>query len=578
MIRDNIVLFKIKILNKTNKRSFMLKLKKSIGLLILLISFTVTNITYSSLFTNTFLPRLKITNFLKQKSILYSKYDSSTFYYWAQLSPEKDGYEGTRTIKFFAENNINVTDTVIVAIIDSGFDIDHPDLKYHIWKNYTELFGSPGIDDDNNGYIDDFYGWNFLGNAEAISYEFVREYYKLKKLSVSENDPYFIKVKTEFETKLADAKSTYEYVKKYLIELENAENTLKKKNYPTDPEELSKIKENLKGEFAEAADLIIFYKVFLGFNKSDLYEYYKETELKLKYAFDSTSPSVYIGDNPSVLEEKGYGNNNVRYRNSSHGTHVAGIIASSRKGIGQAPFVKLMLLRAVPDEGDERDKDIANAIKYAVDNGASIINLSAGKYFASNPDYVIEAIKYAGSHNVLFVCSAGNENMDITNSPHYPPKYYLENGAIEYFNNVIVVGASSWFKKWDEQNDPMYYAPDYDLKASFSNYSSTVVDVFAPGVYIYSTIPNGNYMFMSGTSMASPVVTGIAAILKSIKSDLTAAELKQIITNSVRKYTSLKVVINNEKTEATFSTLSRSGGVVDLINAYEYMKKRYGIY
>jgi len=124
----------------------------------------------------------------------------------------------------------------------------------------------------------------------------------------------------------------------------------------------------------------------------------------------------------------------------------------------------------------------------------------------------------------------------------------------------------------------MYYAPDYDLKASFSNYSSTVVDVFAPGVYIYSTIPNGNYMFMSGTSMASPVVTGIAAILKSIKSDLTAAELKQIITNSVRKYTSLKVVINNEKTEATFSTLSRSGGVVDLINAYEYMKKRYGIY
>ena len=554
----------------------MSKLKKSVVLLVLLVFFIAANIVYSYSSPILFLPRLNAINILKQKSILFSKYDSSTFYYWAQLDPEKDGYEGTRTLKFFSENNIKVIDTVVVAIIDSGFDIDHPDLKDHIWKNYTELSGTPGVDDDNNGYVDDFYGWNFLGNAEAISYEFVREYYRLKKLRVSENNPYFVKVKTEFDTKYTNAKDTYESVKKYLNELENAENTLKMGNYPTDPDELSKIQENLKGKYADAASLIIFYKVFFGYSKSDLFEYYKDVELKIKYAFDSTSPSVYIGDNPSVLDERGYGNNNVRYRNSSHGTHVAGIIASSRKGIGQAPFVKLMLLRAVPDEGDERDKDIANAIKYAVDNGASIINLSAGKYFASNPSYVIEAIKYAGLHNVLFVCSAGNENMDITNSPHYPPKYYIENGVIEYFNNVIVVGASSWFKKWDEKNDPEYYASDYDLKASFSNYSATIVDVFAPGVYIYSTIPNGNYMFMSGTSMASPVVTGIAAVLKSIKSDLTAIELKQIITNSVRKYPSLKVVIDSEKSEVTFSTLSRAGGVVDLINAVEYMKTKYG--
>lgn len=554
----------------------MSKLKKLTGLLVLLVSFIALDTAHPSPTPIWFLPRWNPINILKQKLALYSKYDSSTFYYWAQLDPEKDGYEGTRTLRFFSENDIKVTDTVVVAIIDSGFDIDHPDLKDHIWKNYVELLGTPGVDDDNNGYVDDFYGWNFLGNAEAISYEFVREYYKLKKLGTPENDPYFVKVKTEFDTKYADAKDTYEFIKRYLNELEIAENTLKKGNYPTDPEELSKINEKLKGEYADAANLIIFYKIFLGYSKSDLFEYYKEMELKVKYAFDSTSPSVYIGDNPSVLDEKGYGNNNVRYHNSFHGTHVAGIIASSRKGIGQAPFVKLMLLRAVPDEGDERDKDIANAIKYAVDNGASIINLSAGKYFASNPDYVIEAIKYAGLHNVLFVCSAGNENMDITDSPHYPPKYYIENGVKEYFNNVIVVGASSWFKKWNEKNDPQYYAPDYDLKASFSNYSGTVVDVFAPGVRIYSTIPNSNYMFMSGTSMASPVVTGIAAVLKSIKRDVTAIELKQIITSSVRKYPSLKVVIDNEKSEATFSTLSRSGGVVDLINAVEYMKTRYG--
>lgn len=554
----------------------MSKIKKITGLFLLLIFFISTSTAYSSLSPLPFQLRLNLLNVLKQKSILYSKYDSSTFYYWAQLDPERDGYEGTRTLRFFSENNITITDTVVVAIIDSGFDIDHPDLKDHIWKNYTEIFGTPGIDDDSNGYVDDFYGWNFLGDAEAISYEFVREYYRLKKLGVPENDPYFVKVKTEFDSKYYNAKDNYQTVKRYLNELENAENTLKNGNYPTDPDELLKIQENLKGKYADAANLIIFYKVFLGYSKSELLEYYKEMDLKVKYAFDSTSPSVYIGDNPSVLTEKGYGNNNVRYRNSAHGTHVAGIIASSRKGIGQAPFVKLMLLRAVPDEGDERDKDIANAIKYAVDNGASIINLSAGKYFASNPDYVIEAIKYAGVHNVLFVCSAGNENLDITDAPHYPPKYYTENGATEFFNNVIVVGASTWLKKWSEKNDPQYYISDYDLKAPFSNYSSTVVDVFAPGVYIYSTAPNGNYMFMSGTSMASPVVTGIAAVLKSIKSDLTAVELKQIITNSVRKYPSLKVVIDAEKNEATFSTLSRTGGVVDLINAVEYVKLRYG--
>jgi subtilisin family serine protease len=497
---------------------------------------------------------------------------------WALLDPEKDGYEGTRTKTFFRYiNSLSEkpqTSEVIVAVIDSGFDIDHPALVNNVWRNEREVNGTAGVDDDNNGYIDDFNGWNFLGDARYLNYEVTREMKRLKKLGTPESDPYYRRVKMEYDSEKADIKGTYEGLKESLEGLEEAEKILKKGGYSTDPESLKLSAEDMKGEYKSAAMVILTTYMFVGLTKEELAKYSKEYEIKYKYLFDDTDPESIIGDDPNNLYEKGYGNNNVMAQDDeSHGTHVSGIIAANKDGIGQAPFAKLMFLRAVPGEGDERDKDIANAIRYATDNGADIINMSAGKYFSPNPEIVVEAIKYAEEKGVLFVVSAGNEAVDAEETINFPRKFVEENGQIQYFDNMLVVGASSWMKSYNSSKDPENLSGGYDLVANFSNYSGKIVDVFAPGLEINSTIPGGKYERISGTSMASPEVTGVAAILKAYFPQLTAAQLKEVISNSVRKYDGLKVKVGDKDGRVPFSSLSRSGGVVDVMNAYEYAKK-----
>ena len=291
----------------------------------------------------------------------------------------------------------------------------------------------------------------------------------------------------------------------------------------------------------------------------------------MKYNFDSLD----VDDNSiEDLIEKNYGNNNVMEKKMEHGTHVAGTIASGK--VGQAPFAKIMCLKTIPTEGDERDKDVGNAIRYAADNGADIINMSAGKYFSPRPDFVADAIRYAEEKGVLFIISAGNEAEDISIVDSYPKKYMSENGVKKYFSNMIVIGASSWMQKWSKEKDPGNKNVKYDLAAPFSNYSKEVVDVFAPGVEIYSTIPNNSYKSISGTSMASPVVTGVAAILKAYFPQLTAAQLKEIIVSSARQYPGLKVKVK-DKSKLLFSDLSKSGGVVDIINAYKKASEVAGV-
>lgn len=496
---------------------------------------------------------------------------------WALLDPEKDGYEGTRTKTFFkyinSLPNAPQTSEVVVAVIDSGFDIEHPALKDNVWQNEKEVNGTAGVDDDNNGFVDDFNGWNFLGDAKYLSYEVTRELKRLKKEGVPESDPYYRKVKMEYDNEKADIEGTYEGLKESLEGLLEAEKILKKGGHPTDPEKLKLVSEDLKGEYKSAAMVVLTTYMFLGLTKEDLEEYTADYEIKSKYLFDETDPETLIGDDPNNLYEKGYGNNNVRSRDDDHGTHVAGIIAANKDGIGQAPFARLMFLRAVPGEGDERDKDIANAIRYAVDNGADIINMSAGKYFSPNPELVIEAVKYAEEKGVLFVVSAGNEAVDVEQTINFPRKFLVENGDIKYFDNMLVVGASSWMKSYDSSKDPENLSMGYDLVANFSNYSGKIVDVFAPGLEINSTVPEGQYERISGTSMASPEVTGVAAILKAYFPQLTASQLKEVISNSVRKYDGLKVKVGDKAGKVSFSSLSRSGGVVDVMNAYEYAKK-----
>ena len=498
---------------------------------------------------------------------------------WALLDPEKDGYEGTRTKTFFAYINSLPEplqrSEVIVAVIDSGFDIDHPALKDRIWKNEAEVNGAAGVDDDGNGYVDDFNGWNFLGDVKYSNYEMTREYRRLKIEGVPESDPYYNKVVAEMKSEREEVEETLQGLKQTMDVVEEAYATLKRGGHPTDPEQLKLVQENLRDEYKSAASTIMMAYTLFGVTKEDLDEYIKEYSIKEKYLFDTTMTSFPYNDNPNILDEKGYGNNNVGVDFESHGTHVAGIIAGEKDGIGQAPFAKIMTLRGVPNEGDERDKDIGNAIRYAVDNGADIINMSAGKYYSPNPEYVVDAINYAKEKGVLFVVSAGNEAVDVEKVINFPRKYYTENDEVKGFDNVIVVGASTWMKKWDEDKDPENMAGGFDLAAPFSNYSKTVVDVFAPGLEINSSVPGSKYERISGTSMASPEVAGVAAVLKAYFPYLTPDQIKETLINSVRKYDGLKVKIRGKNSDVSFNELSKSGGVVDLMNAFEYARTHF---
>lgn len=520
------------------------------------------------------------TTYLKYRNIISTYVHSAELPDWAQLNPDKDGYEGTSTIVLFdylkTLNPEPQPKELIVAIMDTGFDADHPELKNKIWKNEAEINGQPGIDDDGNGYVDDFNGWNFLGKAINLNLEVTRELQKMKKENVPTSDEYYQKVREEYQDKKKETKEIYEFAKETLADWQEAEKTLKEKDYPTEPDKLREISSSLKGEYKTAANKILLIQTLYGIKKDELVELEKDYSVKNKCLFDTTSVYTLIGDNPESLSEKNYGDNDIYTKGASHGTHVAGIIAADKKGIGQAPFVKLMLLRVVPDEGDERDKDIANGIRYAVDNGASIISLSAGKYFSPNSDYVLNAIKYAEEKGVLFVVSSGNEAVDIFVKKNFPPKFYMENGEMKFFSNMVVVGANTWMKKWSEEKDPDNLTDGYDLEASFSNYSKKVVDLYAPGMEINSTVPGGKYERLSGTSMSAPEVSGCAAIIKGYFPGISAKELKIILTESVRKYDGLKVKMRDEKSKFLFSTLSKTGGVIDVFNAYKMAKEKYG--
>lgn len=509
---------------------------------------------------------------LSEKIQKYITKDSQELPDWALLDPV-DGYEGTRTLAFReylkTAQTLNEPQQVVVAVIDGGMDINHPGLKDNIWQNMAEVNGVEGVDDDENGYIDDFNGWNFLGKQESLGMEFTREYYRLKKEGVSETDPYFKKIKDEYSDERSEVMFMKIGLNSSVDELNKAEAILKERNYPTDPDKLQKISNTLTGKYEEAASEILNTYFMYGVKKDELVELQKEYDTKSKYLSDTTSTYLLIGDNPSLFLEKGYGNNKPNTGSMDHATHVAGIIAGNVNTIGQSPYARIMSVRCVPDEGDERDKDIANGIRYAVDNGASIINMSAGKYFSPQAELVVEALKYAEEKGVLFITSSGNEGADIETKINYPRKFIMENGQMKFLSNMIVVGASTWMKEWSKEKDPEDYTGHFDLAAQFSNYSSKIVDVFAPGVQINSCYPNQLYKRQDGTSMASPEVTGIAANLKAYFPNLTAAQMKEIITSSARTYPGLEVRVKGKNSKVPFSSLSRSGGVVDMMNAFK---------
>ena len=400
---------------------------------------------------------------------------------------------------------------VIVAVIDSGVDIEHEDLQGKIWTNENEIPNN-GIDDDKNGYIDDVHGWNFLGNKKGQNLDAARlektrilaklmlKYDGIDPSSIKNDAEYelYLKVKSEVDEGRAEFEPYMEMLKQGLFEAE--------------------IKKYIEDQ--------MLYNLNVDFNDRAL-----------------------IGDNPDDFNDIHYGNPDVEGPDALHGTHVAGIIAAIRGnnlgGDGVADNVKIMSIRTVPN-GDEFDKDIYLAVKYAVDNGASVINMSFGKAYSPHQEKVYEAFKYADSKGVLLVHAAGNDAKDIDIEPNYPTSMYsFQDEKLDHF---LTIGAST-----KDKGDA--------LTASFSNFGKKGVDIFAPGFEIYNSVPQSEYQNLQGTSMAAPMVAGVAAMLKSYFPSLSMSEIKSIILSSGTTY------------KGNFQNLSATGKVVNVYNAVKSCQK-----
>lgn len=506
---------------------------------------------------------------------------------WHLLSPSDSGHfygiNLAGAYRFVREKNLK-SSPLVVAVIDSGIDTTHEDLKPVLWRNPGEIPDN-GIDDDKNGYVDDVYGWNFLGgrdgrNVEKDSWEAARVFHGLKKkwdgkavdrssLNPADQREYDMWLRAKEAVGVVDPLAAYTILqlKKEYRNAIAADSAFRKK-----------IRESYNAQdldsFTPTDDITkkgkrSLQKIYQGFDLEsttpasevlpEVDEYISSEETKMRNV--ETPPSPYrdevVKDNYSDLNDRFYGNNNVMVSPSAavHGTHVSGIIAAARgNGLGVdgvADNVRVMMVRAVPD-GDEHDKDIALAIRYAADNGARIINMSFGKGFSPEKKWVDDAVRYAEAKGILFVEAAGNDHVDIDSAKNYPSPQFLDGGKA---TNWITVGASG---------------PNAGgLTANFSNYGRNSVDVFAPGVKIYSTVPGGNtYRDLQGTSMASPVVAGLAALILEYFPGLSAKQVKMVIEKSAQKPLA-KVRNPGTGEEVNLTELARSGGIV---NAYEALK------
>lgn len=472
---------------------------------------------------------------------------------WYLQDSATDNVDGISLSKAYQFLKGKKSTPVIVAVIDSGVDTAHEDLKKILWTNPKEIPGN-GIDDDHNGYVDDVHGWNFLGNKDGTDLgkaadERSRVYYRFKdKYEGKDVDTTTMSPEEKWtyrEWKKAAAQMTISSDEQMEVMMLDAMDKALRKQDSVLQKELGKKEYTIgdlensttvsaKGNEAKTSFLNILRLMQVDSTTtntsilSDLEEYLdsKKSNLQNKTTAPPDYRAMIIKDNYDDFNDSHYGNNDIMGPDADHGTHVSGIIAAERDnniGInGIADNVKIMMIRAVPD-GDEYDKDVALAIRYAVDNGAKVVNMSFGKSFSPEKEWVDEAVKYAEDHDVLLVHAAGNESDDIDSVDNFPNPNFLF--IKDKPKNFITVGA---------YGDPKVNNGQYI--AYFSNYGKNSVDVFAPGVKIYSTVPH-SYAFHDGTSMASPVVTGIAALIRSYFPGLSAEQVKYAIVHSARHYT-----------------------------------------
>jgi len=487
--------------------------------------------------TNTFsAKKTKLTELQKQR--------------WSDLDLEKDSIPGMSLDKSYSELLKNKKGTkIIVGVIDSGLDIDHEDLKGKIWTNSKEIPGN-NIDDDKNGYVDDVHGWNFLGEATNENLELTR----IVKRGDDGSEAYK-SAKTELDKKIAELNPQKKQVDMIVAADKAIREELKKEKYSV--EELKSIVTTDAGlSRSKMIMSSIASQAGEGF-QDEIKSYSDYVYDQLNYNLNVDFSGRKVGDNPEDMKETHYGNGNVKgpdVEDALHGTHVAGIIAQIR-GNGKggdgvvADNVKIMAVRAVPN-GDEYDKDIALAIRYAVDNGAKVINGSFGKDYSPHKEWVWEAIQYAAKKDVLIVHAAGNDSKDVDTEPNFPTD---EVSGKEIANNLITIGALN----------NVYGSK---IVADFSNYGAKNVDVFAPGVEIYATVPNNKYKYEQGTSMASPNAAGVAALIRSYYPNLSASQVKHILMDSGTSITET-VTVDEAKKEMPFATTCVSGKIVNAYNA-----------
>lgn len=533
--------------------------------------------TYFLLGIGVFAQEASVQDPLKDKDLM-------TWYHKDFASSKVYGVNTDNAYKYLESKGLKPK-SVVVAVLDSGVEVDHPGLKNNMWKNPNEVPNN-GKDDDGNGYIDDVHGWNFMGSAkgdiDVDNMEVTRVVKKYKSVFEGENSAenkanqakmpeefaMYMQSKEIFNKKSMEARQQYQSIQMVnqfipvMVKLLNGK--------PFTQETLSAIKPatqqeaialNVMGNMVNDPEAV-------GKSPED-FQKYMEEEMKTyldyygqqatqQYNLDFDPRAELVGDNYDDYTEKHYGNNNYEGPDAGHGTHVAGIIAGLPQGeevqYGVAHKVaKIMAVRTVPN-GDERDKDVANSIRYAVDNGAKILNMSFGKPVSPGKKVVWDAFRYAEKKGVLLVKAAGNDNEDIQNSVHYPTNFKDPADDKPFLKNMIVVGASTK----DAET----------LRAGFSNFNSKMVDVFAPGQQIYSTVPDAKYKYEQGTSMASPVVAGAAAVLLAYMPELKPEQIIEALVKTSNKSTVDAALPGDLK--ATFDTISRAGGVIDVRKAAEY--------
>ncbi len=499
---------------------------------------------------------------------------------WFNLDYKTDGVMGIsteKTYKTLLKGKKSIP--VIVGVLDGGVDIHHEDLKDVVWINTKDSL-SNGVDNDGNGYINDKYGWNFIGNADGKNVQF--DNLELTRM-LKTLDQKFANITAASELNEVSRKAFANYRKmtaEYKNKLEEAKmgqfsyDALKRnidavvREIGKKPEEITQEDiDNFKATSSTQRIALGYAKDEIqngGFAKffDDITEGAKYFNNQVDYHLNKTYNSrPIVGDDYEDASERYYGNADVKGPDALHGSHVAGIIGAKRNnniGInGVADNVKILTVRLVPD-GDERDKDVANAIRYATDNGAKVINMSFGKGYAYNKQTVDDAVKYAESKDVLMIHAAGNDSEDNDIEPNFPMKYYTDakGDTTGVANAWITVGATG-------------LRLDNELLADFSNYGKKTVDVFAPGVHINSTIPDSKYKEEQGTSMAAPVVAGLAAMIRSYYPTLSAVETKRIIMESVEKPDQLvQVKVGEDATKTVrLSDISVTGGIVNAYNA-----------